>query len=224
MARAVGAAPSFDASTPIRHAILDGLFVNATLLGAAREYPPPSSSFWKTYLAEDEYGKQEGADWRELGDYSAALLAALTGEQFVAFLSALTGVEPLVPALEGAGLHQSGPGAYLNLHRDFNRHPTLDLNRRLNVILYLNPGWEIQDGGSLVLADERGLNQRRVVPVLNRLVVFDALDPGFHGHPEPVVGRAGGHAAYRRSIAVFYYTNAAPSRPPAHSTQWYRRE
>ena len=31
---------------------------------------------------------------------------------------------------------------YLNIHADFNLHPTLKLDRRLNILIYLNKNWE----------------------------------------------------------------------------------
>ena len=57
--------------------------------------------------------------------------------------AALTGVGGLVPDphLHGGGQHQIRPGGKLAIHADFNRHPKLNLDRRLNLLLYLNRGW-----------------------------------------------------------------------------------
>ena len=40
---------------------------------------------------------------------------------------------------------------FLNIHADFNKHPTLDLDRRLNVLIYLNKNWKESYGGNLEL-------------------------------------------------------------------------
>ena len=40
--------------------------------------------------------------------------------------------------LNGGGLHSIRRGGYLDIHTDFNFHPTTKKNRRLNLLFYLN--------------------------------------------------------------------------------------
>ena len=56
------------------------------------------------------------------------------------FLEALTGTEGLVPDpyYGGAGPHQIERGGFLKVHADFNWYPKLRLDRRLNLLVYLN--------------------------------------------------------------------------------------
>ncbi|HZJ28082.1 MAG TPA: 2OG-Fe(II) oxygenase [Acidimicrobiia bacterium] len=43
---------------------------------------------------------------------------------------------------------------------DFNRHASLNLDRRINPLLYLNPDWEESDGGHLERSpDRRGVGR-----------------------------------------------------------------
>ena len=44
--------------------------------------------------------------------------------------------------LNGGGLHEIKKGGILKIHTDFNKHPNLDLDRRVNVKIYLNKKWE----------------------------------------------------------------------------------
>jgi Rps23 Pro-64 3,4-dihydroxylase Tpa1-like proline 4-hydroxylase len=63
----------------------------------------------------------------------------------------------------------------------------LDLNRRINAILYLNPGWQDGWGGEFGLYDETGDKLiKKIAPIHNRLVVFDTNDKSFHGLPDPL--------------------------------------
>ncbi len=73
----------------------------------------------------------------------------MNSQPMLDFLSQLTGIERLVgdPYLIGGGLHQIQAGGFLKLHTDFNKHSFLDLDRRLNVIIYLNEDWEESYGG-----------------------------------------------------------------------------
>ena len=56
--------------------------------------------------------------------------------------------------LNGGGLHEIKKGGLLKIHSDFNRHPILNLDRRLNVLVYLNKDWNEDYGGHLQLWDK----------------------------------------------------------------------
>jgi hypothetical protein len=138
----------------------------------------------------------------------------------IGFLEELTGITGLVadPHLIGGGLHELGPGGFLRVHADFNIHSHLKLDRRLNVLLYLNEDWDESWGGELELWDAD--MQRRaepIAPVIARAVIFNVTDRSFHGNPN-VVSCPPDRA--RRSMAFYYYTNGRPQdeRAPAHST------
>ena len=62
----------------------------------------------------------------------------------------MTGIkETLIPDpyLIGGGLHELKENGYLNIHSDFNLHPTMKLDRRLNILIYLNKNWQDNYGG-----------------------------------------------------------------------------
>ena len=78
----------------------------------------------------------------------------LNSDTFLSFLQNITSIEEKLicdPQLEGGGLHEIKRGGVLKVHTDFNRHPTLDLDRRVNVLIYLNKNWKDSYGGSLEL-------------------------------------------------------------------------
>ena len=140
------------------------------------------------------------------------LLYQLNSSVFVNFLEELTGVGGLIPDphFEGGGLHQIERGGFLKIHADFNRHPKLNLDRRLNLLLYLNEDWKDDYGGHLELWDrEVARCVKRIAPVFNRCVVFTTTDFSFHGHPEPL---ACPPAVTRKSLALYYYSNGRPAR------------
>ena len=126
------------------------------------------------------------------------------------FLEALTGIDGLIPDpyFGGGALHQIPAGGFLKVHADFNWHPKLRLDRRLNMLVYLNPGWEDGWGGALELwsRDRRG-PVRTIMPHFNRTVVFSTTDSSFHGHPHPLTCPAG---VSRKSVSLYYYSNGRP--------------
>jgi hypothetical protein len=55
-------------------------------------------------------------------------------------LRAVAAEFPSVDSPTWRGMHEIGPGGFLKIHADFRRHPTVPLQRRLNLLCYLNPG------------------------------------------------------------------------------------
>jgi Rps23 Pro-64 3,4-dihydroxylase Tpa1-like proline 4-hydroxylase len=108
----------------------------------------------------------------------------------------------------------------LRVHADFRRHITYNLQRRLNLLLYMNEDWTQEYGGHLELWDpQMTACVRRILPVANRCVIFNTSARSFHGHPRPLTCPEG---RLRQSIALYYYT-ADPAREADdshHATNW----
>src|SRR4029078_5720896 len=136
------------------------------------------------------------------------LFAELNNRAFLGFLEALTGIEGLIPDphFEGGGLHETKRGGHLGVHADFNVHERLGLERRLNLLIYLNEDWEDEYGGSLELGDkDMSECAVEVKPIFARGVIFNHALDSFHGHPDPLSCPPD---RSRRSIATYYYTVA----------------
>jgi hypothetical protein len=142
----------------------------------------------------------------------------LNSPEFLNFLSTLTGIKGLIKddLLEGGGIHQSKRGGYLNIHADFTVHPHhRHWQRRVNVLVYLNEDWQEEYGGNLELWDTKmQACEKKVLPVFNRCVIFNTDADSYHGHPEPTTCP---EDRYRRSIALYYYTEETqPFRRATH--------
>lgn len=136
-----------------------------------------------------------------------AFFEEVNAPAFLRRLEALTGIRPLYPdpALAGGGLHEIHPGGFLNVHTDFNYHPSTGRLRALNLILYLNPDWMPEHEGRLELwPADMDRAPVEVEPRMNRAVVFQTSEISFHGHPKPYRAPAG---FPRRSMAVYYYAD-----------------
>jgi hypothetical protein len=137
----------------------------------------------------------------------AGTINELNSTEFLEFLSTLTGIKDLQKddRLEGGGIHQSGKGGFLNIHADFTVHPHhRNWQRRVNVLVYLNKDWKEDWGGKLELWDTKmKACEIKVLPVFNRCVIFNTDADSYHGHPEPMTCP---EDAFRRSIALYYYT------------------
>jgi Rps23 Pro-64 3,4-dihydroxylase Tpa1-like proline 4-hydroxylase len=136
----------------------------------------------------------------------------MNSEPFLRFLQELTGIkETLIPDpyFEGGGVHQIKRGGFLKVHVDFHRHRLLQLDRRVNVLVYLNKDWKDEYGGHFELW-ERDMSRcvKKIAPLFNRMAIFSTTADSWHGHPDKLncpEGRS------RQSLALYYYTNGRPS-------------
>lgn len=208
----------FAQATPFPHVVLDDV------LGVAPDdllasFPDPQWPGWHRYHDDYQAGKLICSDPSLIPAPLMELIAELSSPEVLAGLEDLTGIGKLIPDpyLEGGGLHCSGPGGVLAPHTDFHLYRRLGLYRRINLLLYLNPGWESAWGGCLELYRSGGTRPaRRVVPAWGTCVVFRTDDQSPHGFPDPIApGR------WRRSIALYYYTADETARYSGDtSTYW----
>ena len=139
--------------------------------------------------------------------FAGAVIDELNSDRFTSWLTELTGIRGLLadPTLEGGGLHRTGEKGFLNVHADFTvHHHHANWRRRINVIVYLNPGWDPDWGGALELWD-RSMQRAEVtvMPFANHAVVFNTDGQSYHGVPDPLRCPPG---VFRDSLALYYYT------------------
>ena len=118
------------------------------------------------------------------------------------------------PHLNGAGIHRIQRGGYLLPHLDHSRNRNLPgFERKLNFIFFVHPFWTDDWGGHLKLYSSVGEGKtgrptvavEEILPLPNRLVIFEASDRSWHGHPDPLNCPP---EKARFSLATYYY--AAP--------------
>ena len=109
--------------------------------------------------------------------------------------------------------------AILEVHTDFNHLRRYNLERRLNLLLYLNKDWQPTYNGDLELWERSSMSRVTAVPpIFNRCVVFSTTDESLHGHPLPLAAPQG---IERMSIALYYYTNTWNATEQVHSTLFH---
>jgi hypothetical protein len=209
---------------PFPHSVIDDFLPPEVCDALLREFPTPHGHDWEL-IDKRDHRKLVAQKIAAFGEATRHILQELNGPSALAFLETLTGITGLIPDpyLEGGGLHQIERDGFLKVHADFNVHPRLRLDRRLNLILYLNREWKDEYNGHLELWD-RDMKRcvRKVLPVCNRAVVFNTTDWAFHGHPEPLRCPPGWT---RKSVALYYYSNGRPAaeRSDGHGVLWQER-
>ena len=214
----------YETADPFPHVVMDNMFPEPLLENVLAEFPGPDAIDWRRF--SDGTGRKLATrEESQLGPWTLALIHQLNSSRFIRVLEALTGIAGLIPDphLEGGGLHQIERGGYLKIHADFNKHERLRLDRRLNLLIYLNKDWSEDFGGHLELwTPLMDRCAKKILPIFNRCVVFSTTDYSYHGHPEPLACL---EARSRKSIALYYYTNGRPESELSspHSTLYKRR-
>jgi|SRR5262245_2813211 len=195
---------AFAEADPFPHVVLEDFLPDETARAVHAEFER-SEAGWKHY---NHYNERKFAltDVSQMLPATQALFETLQSERFVRFIERLTGIEELRsdPDLDGAGLHRSSRGGFLNLHVDFLSHTKQrQWSRQVNLLLYLNPEWREEWAGELEFWDA-GLSRcaRKVEPVFNRCVIFHTSARSYHGHPTPLACPDG---VSRKSIALYYF-------------------
>lgn len=209
---------------PFSHVVMDDFLPEELLQEVIEEFPQPAQIDWTRFDNPAENKLSTDLETR-MGENTRLLLYQFNSILFIDFLEILTGIEGLIPDPHfwGGGLHQIQRGGFLKVHADFNRHPRMALDRRLNALLYLNRDWKEEYGGHLELWNRDMTRcEARILPIFNRCVLFSTTDFSFHGHPDPLTCPEG---MTRKSIALYYYSNGRPDEEISgdHSTLFRHR-
>lgn len=201
---------SYAQATPFPHIIIDDFLPASLLDRILEEFPQPGTIEWQKFNNPAEKKLASNLEL-QMGEWTRVLLYQLNSSTFIKFLESLTGIEGIIPDphFAGGGLHQIERGGFLKMHVDFNRHNKLKLDRRLNLLIYLNKDWEEEYGGHLELWDKDMTQcEKKILPIFNRCVIFSTTDFSYHGHPEPLTCPEG---QTRKSLALYYYSNGRPA-------------
>lgn len=152
--------------------------------GAYNEVPAKDWPNWSASYDNDcERGKRTTSKVADVGPLTDSLFRLLNHVDFVRCLAELTGIPGLQadPLLHGAGLHVTEPGGHLSPHLDYALHPKLGLERRLNLVLFLNPEWRVEWGGAFELWDDEARKvESQIVPEAGKMVIWVPGDEAYH--------------------------------------------
>lgn len=207
----------FLSAEPFHHAVIDNFFSTEIADQLCAEFPAYDSDQWIYYhnALED---KKALNHWDRFPLTTYRAFEYLNSPAFVQLLTASTGIHDLKGdiGLHGGGWHAHSKGGKNNIHLDYDIHPKLGLQRKLNIIIYMTPNWNPEWGGGLEIwsHDEQTGRPKEMVKLVenrfNRAIIFDTTQNSWHGLPRELSCPPG---VVRRSLAVYYLTT-----PPATAT------
>jgi hypothetical protein len=194
---------------PFSHIYFDDFLPVGAAEAALREFPEPKEIQWQEFNRPKERKLAFDAVDR-LPRGVREVLYFLNSRPMIRFLEILTGIDGVIPDpyYTGGGVHQIKPGGNLEVHVDFNRHAKFKLDRRINLLVYLNKDWKEEYGGHFELWNrDMSAAEQKILPVFNRCAIFSTTEYSYHGHPAPLSCPPD---RTRKSMATYYYSNGRP--------------
>lgn len=220
--RGIELCQAYQSADPFPHIVIDDFLPPRILEACLDQFPASSESAEEKFDRKQERLK-ESFHPDILPPIARNLFYSFNSRPFIRIVENITGIKGLIPDpyFLGAGFHRISQGGHLSMHADFNHHKPMNLERRVNVLVYLNKGWRAEYGGQLELWDQKMTRcVQSVVPLFNRCVIFNTTGESMHGNPQPVNHPDG---MPRRSIALYYYTATWDDMKRDYTTQFQVR-
>jgi hypothetical protein len=211
-------AERFAHARPFPHVVLRDLIDPGVDLDTC--FPTAQWDGWHRFGDANQAGKRLCSDIERMPAPLREAIVALSSPRALSTIERITGIDKLIPDpyLNGGGLHSSVAGGVLTPHTDFHVYQRLDLYRQVNLLLYLNHGWDPHDGGALELYEDASATTSsvQVQPEYGTSVIFRTDDRSVHGFPTPL-------RRERHSIALYYYTARESASFGGGTTTYWRR-
>jgi len=193
---------------PFDHCVIDNFFPKKIAKELEKEFPSFNSEIWHKYENAIEI-KKTCNNWNVFPPLTYQVFNFLNSEEFTSLISKKILKDKKLfsdVGLNGGGWHIHKKGGKLNTHLDYSLHPKLGLQRKFNIIIYLNSKWKKSWGGSLGFwgnesSKHPGEIEKKVFPKFNRAILFDTTQNSWHGLPDPVNCPKN---EFRKSIAIYY--------------------
>lgn len=198
---------TFD-NNPFPHIIIDNFF-NEEYINTILSDMSNLTIDKSYYYGNQKFEKNKFAFNSNFGNILNEIFIELNCDEFITILENSTGIKNIIRDnidLQGAGIHKIYNHGFLCMHTDFEAYEHKKyglLDRRINILIYMNPEWKDYYGGELCLFDKNKSNiGKKILPILNRAIIFTTPN-NIHGHPQPLNIPDN---ICRQSIATYYYT------------------
>ena len=196
----------FSNNRPYAHLIIDDFFKEDVAKQLSKSFFKYEDRNWHIYKNAIE-NKKTLNSWNHFNPLQYKVFTELNSFYFVHILGKMVGNNLYAdPGLHGGGLHIHTNDGNLNPHLDYSIHPKIGLQRRLNLIVYLEKDYKEEYGGHLGLWGKKtpslpGNLAKEILPKFNRAVLLDTTQNSWHGMSRKLTLP---EDKYRKSIASYY--------------------
>ena len=208
----------FNQKGRINSCFIDDLFPLDIAKEIYEAYPSPEEMAIHKSLREN---KRIAAQMDLYNPLLEEAVFAFQDERIVKIVEEITGLKEMIPDehLYAGGISLMSTGNFLNPHLD-NSHDNDRANYRvLNLLYYVTPDWDINNGGNLELWDNgMGKPQRVIHSKFNRLVLMVTNKTSIHSVSKVI------SQGKRCCVSNYYFSNRpAEAKEYFHVTSFYGR-
>jgi hypothetical protein len=195
----------FETATPCKHVALPDFLLEDVANTLYSNFPKLDALNVKRKSINENKSEEYHFDrfhpqFNEMRDF-------LNSPEMYQWMSKVTGIDNLSSTYDslGSGVHQGGPGSFVDIHVDVNMNPAAKLHRRINLLIYLNKNWKNEYGGALEFWDKDVKNcMAKVMPYFNQAAIMVTDETSYHGYAKINIP----DDESRKSFYVYYYTPA----------------
>ncbi|MBW4615767.1 MAG: 2OG-Fe(II) oxygenase [Desmonostoc vinosum HA7617-LM4] len=206
----------YHAAKPFPHVVIDN-FLDESLAENLLKCFPEISQMSRShhYLFTNKY---DLGIRQHISTYFNELYQELISHQLRFFLKELVGENLFVDPELCGDIHLGLNGSFLDMHTDFNLHPSKDnWLHCLNIIIYLSKDWKEEFGGQLLLKSNLEGFATQIFPKFNRSVIMQSNDTTYHGYSQLKLPET----LTRQSIIFPIYKEESLDKiPPRHLTMF----
>ena len=148
---------------PFNHCVIDNFFLSKVANNLSSNFPRYKSNVWHVYKSEIEH-KKTCNNWNNFDNLTYETFRQLNSESFINLIGDNINCKLLSdPGLHGGGWHIHSNNGNLNPHLDYTIHPKTNLQRRINLIVYLEKNYKAVYGGHLGLWEHNKETDRKSV-------------------------------------------------------------
>lgn len=190
--------------TKTKHFLLDNLLSKNDVEEIYSAFPTNGEGFF-----DRETFREKKRTSQNLSDFNPILsdiTYAIQDPRIVAKISELCSmnfIEP-DPTLYAGGLSMMFRDDYLNPHIDNSHDGKRKKYRRLNILYYVSPDWNLENGGNFELWDEKRIKPKTIVSKQNRLVVMETNKTSWHSVSKVLIDRP------RCCVSNYYFSKNSP--------------
>ncbi len=208
----------FNQTGRINSCFIDNLLPQEVAQEIYEAYPSPEEMALHKSLREN---KRIAAQMDLYHPLLEEIVFAFQDERIVKVVEEITGLKEMIPDehLYAGGISLMATGNFLNPHLDNSHDNERENYRVLNLLYYVTPDWDINNGGNLELWDNGMGNPQRVIhSKFNRLVLMITNKTSIHSVSKVT-------ALGKRCCVSNYYFSAKPAEASAyfHVTSFYGR-
>lgn len=197
---------NFNYKKPFPYTIIDNFFKKAVAKQLEKEFLAYNNKNLHVYNNYCEV-KKSCNNWNLFPPLTYKVFTILNSKKILKLMTKKLNISKLFAdcGLHGGGWHMMYKNGKLNPHLDYARHPKIDVQRKLNLIIFLTSGWKKSWGGESCFYFRNVKNKNmpgklsiKIFPKFNRAILFDVSNYGWHS-VERIKSKK-----VRKSIATYY--------------------